>query len=261
MAEHVDWDPRRYLRFSRERALPSYDLVAKIEVERPRDVLDLGCGPGNSARAILERWPEARLTGVDSSDAMIRGARETLPTHRWEVREASSLDFGREFDVVFSNAALQWIPRHETLLPGLLSYLREGGVLAMQLPRYDCMPVCGLVDEVYRSVTGDSSFSYETIFTFHEPAFYDDLLRPRGERFALWETTYFHLMSSHDEIWEMLASTGLPPYFERLPDSGLRSEFERGVREGLRRVYPTQSDGAVLFPFRRLFFTVMPKAT
>ena len=256
-----DWNPHLYLQFSAERSAPSVDLTAKIAISAPKAILDVGCGPGNSASVLLSRWPETKITGIDSSPAMIVQAEELHPAHVWRIQDAGDLRGSGRYDLVFSNAALQWMPSHETLLPALAGLVNKGGALAAQVPRYDQMPVSSLIDQLFHSMPGvDLRFGRDSAFTFHDPAFYDNLLRPLGGHFAVWETTYFHRLGSHAAIVKMLGSTGLRPYIERLPE-GNHEEFERRLLAALPDLYPSQKDGAVLFPFRRLFFVWYPEVT
>ncbi len=256
-----DWNPRLYLQFSSERSAPSVDLTAKIALESPQTVLDVGCGPGNSACVLLSRWPESRITGIDTSPAMIEQAKALHPAHRWVVDDAGKLTDDQRYDLVFSNAALQWIPSHEILIPALAQRVKEDGALAVQIPRYDAMPVSSLVDRAFQSLPGvDRGFTWESFFTFHDPLFYDNLLRSLGGHFTVWETTYFHRLATHQAILEMLSSTGLRPYFAKLESAAVQQEFEKSIVKALPESYPFQNDGAVLFPFRRLFFLWTPKS-
>jgi trans-aconitate 2-methyltransferase len=128
------WDAGRYLRFADERTQPCRDLVARIPLAAPRRVIDLGCGPGNSTAVLEARWPEADLIGLDSSATMVARAREDFPDREWIHGDINSWQADEPFDVVFSNAALQWVPNHHELLPRLHGQLAEGGVLAVQVP-------------------------------------------------------------------------------------------------------------------------------
>src|SRR5579872_4410983 len=114
-----NWDADQYLRFAEERTRPCRDLVARIEVATPRQVIDLGCGPGNSTQVLADRWPDAQLTGLDSSAEMIEAACGAAPARKWVIGDIASWNAGANspFDVVFSNAALQWVSDHATIYP------------------------------------------------------------------------------------------------------------------------------------------------
>ncbi|HQT92825.1 MAG TPA: methyltransferase domain-containing protein, partial [Candidatus Kryptobacter bacterium] len=137
----LDWNPDQYLKFAGERTQPSIDLASKIRVEEPGTVIDIGCGPGNSTQILRSRWPNARLTGLDSSNEMIERAKSDFPDMGWINGDAATFDFNEEYGVVFSNAALQWMQNHETLIPRLYRIVKPGGALAVQVPADQDSPV------------------------------------------------------------------------------------------------------------------------
>ena len=130
------WNADQYLQFAEERTRPCRDLVARIALEHPRRIIDLGCGPGNSTRVIAARWPDARIAGLDSSPAMIEKARTECPSCDWIADDIERWTGGADepYDLVFSNAALQWVPDHPRLFPKLLQRVAAGGALAVQMP-------------------------------------------------------------------------------------------------------------------------------
>jgi trans-aconitate 2-methyltransferase len=129
-----NWNPDQYLKFANERTQPSIDLAARINVENPKSIIDIGCGPGNSTRVLRQRWPESRISGLDSSVEMIKKAKEDFPELEWITADASTFKFDKKYDIVFSNAALQWMPAHELLLRRLMEILNANGALAVQVP-------------------------------------------------------------------------------------------------------------------------------
>jgi trans-aconitate 2-methyltransferase len=250
-----DWDPASYLRFEAERTRPSFDLASRIELAEPRELIDLGCGPGNSTRALRERWPRARILGLDSSRAMIDEARRGFPEGEWIVADAAALDEREAYDLVFSNAALQWMPDHEALIPRLFSALRGGGALAAQIPLFTAMPLCAAIDSVARSPRWRAATAgCASLFTYHDAGFYYDLLAPLASRLELWETWYWHVLPSHRALLDFIRSTGLKPYLEAIPEAEARAKFEGEVLAESAKAYPARADGHVLFPFDRLFF-------
>src|SRR5262245_46117903 len=104
----MKWDPEQYLHFAEERTRPCQELAARVAIRSPRRVIDLGCGPGNSTQVLAERWPEADLTGLDSSADMIAAARKNAPARRWVVSNIATwaASAAERYDLVFSNAAL-----------------------------------------------------------------------------------------------------------------------------------------------------------
>src|SRR5260370_3674917 len=130
------WSAGQYLKFSEERTRTCRDLAARILVAPVRRVIDLGCGPGNSTEVLAGIWPEAEITGLDNSAEMIEDARRNHPNWHWIAADVStwaskSTD---QFDVICSNAALQWVEEHDVIYPRLLSRVAAGGALAVQLP-------------------------------------------------------------------------------------------------------------------------------
>ncbi len=108
--EMPTWDANQYLRFAEERTRPCRDLLARIPLTQPRRVIDLGCGPGNSTAVLAARWPQAEIAGLDSSPAMVARASGDFPQFEWIEGDVSAWQSDEPFDVVFSNAALQWVP-------------------------------------------------------------------------------------------------------------------------------------------------------
>jgi trans-aconitate 2-methyltransferase len=244
------WNPQQYLKFAEERSRPCRDLAARVEVAAPRRIIDLGCGPGNSAAILAGRWPEAAITGLDSSEAMLDAARAAAPQHEWRVGHipAWAAESGERFDVVFSNAALQWVGDHGELFPQLMARVAEGGALAAQAPGNYASPQHQMLREI-----GKRANLRVREWHMHDLDFYYDTLAPLTSRLDLWATEYLQVMPDVLSIVEWYKGTGLRPYLDALPDSVERERFLVEYLEGLRRIYQPRANGAVLFPFRRIF--------
>jgi len=248
------WDPDSYLKFQDERTQPSIDLVSRIDLVSPERIIDIGCGPGNSTMALRRRWPLSRIIGLDSSPEMIARAKETYPRENWLLADAAEWECAERFDVVFSNATLQWIPNHESLIRKLWDRVDADGALAVQVPANTDSPLYQAVSTVSRRTEWQERLSgCGELLTFHDPAFYYDLLSTASRRISIWQTTYFHVMANHQGLIDWYASTGMRPYLERLADDGQRHSFREYVREEIRDRFPLRKDGKILFPFRRLF--------
>ena len=247
------WDPGQYLKFNEERTRASRDLCARILLDAPARVLDLGCGPGNSTAVLRERWPGAALTGLDSSPEMLARARATGPAAYWLLADVASWEPEATYDVVFSNAMVQWLPDPGAQVPRFQAWAAPGGCLAVQVP-------CGnRMRELIQEVAADKRWraalaGVATWRALHEPAYYYDLLAPRAARVDLWSTTYQHVMESHEALVEWYAGTGMRPYLDALPDPADQAAFRDEVLRACREAYPRAADGKVLLAFPRLFF-------
>jgi trans-aconitate 2-methyltransferase len=250
-----DWNPELYLRFGGERTRPAVDLIARIKVQAPRTIIDIGCGPGNSTQALAARFPGARLTGLDSSPAMLAKARADHPQHEWLLADAGGFESERRFDIVFSNAAIQWMPDHPRLLARMAALASPGGALAVQTPMFHDMPIRQAITRTAERPRWRRAMNgCDALFTFHPHGFYYDQLSGRAATIDLWETSYVHVMASLRALVEWMSATGLRPYLDRLPEAADQQAFAADLLEELGQDYQARADGKVLFPFRRLFF-------
>lgn len=250
-----DWNPALYRQFGSERERPIHDLLARIPLESPRRIVDLGCGAGASTALLQRRWPEAQILGLDSSPAMLARARESLTSPAFAEADIGSWEADRPFDLVFSNAALQWLGAHEVLFPRLMTAVAPGGVLAVQMPRNFDAPSHRLMAEAAAAgqwrdrLAGVAASRTNPVGA---PEQYARLLAPLARRYEIWETTYLLHLEGENPIVEWTRATGLRPYLEALqePDrAGFLAEYGRRIAAA----YPKEPDGATLFPFRRLF--------
>lgn len=249
-----DWNPDLYLKFGKERIQPSIDLVSRIELNDPSTIIDIGCGPGNSTQILYQRWPNSRILGIDNSEAMIKKAKQEYPSQKWKLVDAEKDIISGRYDIVFSNATIQWIPNHSDLFNRLKNNLTERGVLAIQLPLFFNMPLGRSIAQISKDKRWSNlTESVNDLFTIHNSSEYYDMLFEVFSSFEIWETNYIHIMDSHTAILEMIRSTGLRPYLDRLESDHDKKEFEVRVLEDIKDDYKAQRDGKVLFPFKRLF--------
>ena len=250
----TSWDPGEYMRFGDERTRPSVDLAARIAVESPANVIDLGCGPGNSTRVLRARWPLAHIVGLDSSADMIEAARAEAPDQEWLLAGIEDWVATEAFDVVFSNAALQWVPDHRALVGRLFAGVACGGALAFQIPSATFAAVQTLI----RGVALDGPWALRMAgplgeLTMEAPGVYYDHLAPLARSLDIWETEYFHVMDSAPAIVDWIASTGLRPFLAALQSDDETRDFLDELRSRVASTYPARCDGRVLFPFKRTF--------
>ncbi len=250
------WDANLYLKFGDERTQPAIDLVSRVNLANPESVIDIGCGPGNSTAVLRARWPRARVAGLDSSAEMIAAARAGQPEQEWILADASSWQesASASYDLVFSNAALQWLPDHGRLVPGLFARGKPGGALAFQMPARAYSRIHQLILEV-----ADEPEWIERMgaarqgFTLERPGYYYDLLSGAASRLDIWETEYCHVMPDRDAIIQWVSGTAVRPFLDALDSETERQRFIVRLSARVEQAYPLQQDGLVLFPFRRLF--------
>ena len=246
------WDPERYLTYADERGRPFVELVARIGAATPESVVDLGCGPGNLTALLRDRWPAARITGLDSSPEMIEKAQSADPAIAFEVADLRVWAAEAEpVDVLVSNATLQWIPGHLGLLPQLVDRVRPGGWLAFQVPGNFGEPS----NTIRRDLAAEQPYAAHTgeiaVPSSHDPAVYLEALADLGCSVDVWETTYLHVLTGPDPVFTWVSGTGARPTLQALPDD-LRPAFEEEFKRRLRAAYPERG-GRVVLPFRRVF--------
>jgi trans-aconitate 2-methyltransferase len=169
--------------------------------------------------------------------------------------DANNIDIDEQFDIVFSNATIQWLPNHEILLKKLKKLVSEQGLLAVQLPLFWDMPLGKSISQISRNEHW-KTFTSEVseLFTIHNSSFYYDQLSKLFSSVEIWETDYIHILDSQLSILAMIRSTGLKPFLEKLENDYDKISFESEVFNTIRKEYPFQKNGKVLFPFKRLFF-------
>jgi trans-aconitate 2-methyltransferase len=248
------WDPAQYRRFGDERARPFFELVGRVGAEHPRFVADLGCGPGELTATLADRWPGARVVGVDSSAAMIEAAREGRSPGRlsFELGDVAEWEPDAPADVLVANAVLQWLPRPLDVLARWAGLLAAGGWLAVQAPGNFDQPGHAIMRELaasprWRPLLGDVVLNRQA----DDPAVYLDRLAAAGCRVDAWETTYLHVLPGGNPVLEWYKGTGLRPVLDAL-DPGLAEEFTAQYGARVSAAYPARPYGTVL-PFRRVF--------
>ena len=252
------WDPKTYLAFGAERTRPAADLLARVPLVVAKRVADLGCGPGNSTALLRARFPDAEIDGIDVSPEMLRDASKAGIDARFIEADIAAWTPDAPYDVIYSNAALQWLGTHETLLPRLLSFVAPGGVLAVQVPR-NFEERCHVL---IREAVADPRWAQQMKdvrdwWNVLAPEAYYDLLAP-GAAIGMWETRYFHILEGKDPVFHWNRGTGLRPFAAAL-ESPLKEEFLEHYRKLLEAAYPPQADGKIIHPFLRLFFVALKK--
>jgi trans-aconitate 2-methyltransferase len=253
------WDAGQYLRFADDRTRPALELLARLDLAGPRRIVDLGCGPGNSTALLRERWPDAAVTGLDSSADMLEAARRDYPGIEFVPGDISSWSPREPAGLVFSNAALQWVGDHARLLPRLLTAVAAGGALAVQMPRNHDFATHALMRRVAaEGPWRDRLAGARDPSPVQPPEFYYDCLAPLCRRMVLWETNYIQVMDGVPAIIAWLHGTGLRPFLARLDPDEQRQFLDRYAAL-LAEAFPPRADGKVLLPYPRLFFIAIPR--
>ncbi len=253
----MSWNPQQYSRFAGQRLRPALDLIARVPLEHPQSVVDLGCGTGNVTRILRNRWPRARITGVDGSTQMLAEARKEEADIVWEQSELGTWRPAEKYEVVFSNAALHWLDDHPALFARLAGHIASGGVLAVQMPRNFGAPSHTLMHELATSQPWrDALARVLRPVPVLDPAAYYGLLAPRARFLDIWETEYLQILEGENPVAEWTKGTWLAPLLAALAP-GPRAAFEAEYRRCVAQAYPRQADGKTLFPFRRLFIVAV----
>ena len=251
------WDSEKYLKFEKERTQPAIDLVRRVEGRNVVTVLDVGCGPGNSSAVVKSIFPDADILGIDFSADMIERAKKDHADIRFEQWDADvfTQEANQKFDLIFSNACLQWLPNQYKTITNLYELLNEDGMMAVQIPCNFDEPIHHLINKVVTSDKWKKVIKQQRDYEMGRVEDYYDVLSGLSDKFDIWTTTYHHVLPSHEAIWTWYEGTGLRPYLSQI-DESMKDEFKKDIMEEIRVNYPLQKNNKVIFDFPRLFFVV-----
>jgi trans-aconitate 2-methyltransferase len=252
LATVTTWEPQTYLRYADIRFRAGLDLIARIPKSQYPTIYDLGCGTGHLTRILADNFSNSQVRGIDSSPEMLAEARREFPTIRWQRADITTWRPPAPADLIYSNAALHWVPDHQSLLPSLLRHLRPGGILAVQVPRHFESPShLGLKELVMQS---DWRAKLEPLLLAPTPSpeAYWRWLSPHDRNLDLWETIYLQVLDGEDPVVNFMRGTALRPFLSVLSESDA-VKFISAFAERMASAYPPQANGQTLFPFRRLF--------
>jgi trans-aconitate 2-methyltransferase len=247
------WDPELYGRFADQRSRPFHELVARVGATAPATVVDLGCGDGSLTATLADRWPAASVLGIDSSEEMLASA-AARKTERLSFTLARIQDWRptAPIDVLVSNAALQWVPEHMSLLPRFVSALAPSGWLAIQVPGNFEAPSHALLRTLCKSARWSDRLGAAGRWpSTPSPREYVRELAGLGCAVDAWETTYAQVLHGADAVLMWMRGTALRPVYARL-SAEEAAEFDVELGRLLRGAYPPEPYGTVL-PFRRVF--------
>jgi trans-aconitate 2-methyltransferase len=252
----MPWNPDKYHQFQTQRSAPFDDLLELVEMRPGLQVVDLGCGTGELTRRLADSLPGSDVLGLDASPQMLERTQEyTRPGLRFELGNQTEL--GGTWDLIISNAALQWSENHEELIPYLFNCLKPGGQIAVQVPsnhnstaHLTILEVAGR--EPFVSALGGWTRQSPvlSIETYAELLF-----REEAHEIIVFEKVYPHVLENSDAIADWISGTALLPYFERLGD--YKDKFVDEIRRELSIKFP---DEPVFYPFRRTFYSASKAA-
>ena len=252
----MPWNPDKYQQFKNQRSAPFFDLLKLVDVRPGMRVVDLGCGTGELTRRMADTLPNCDVLGLDASPQMLERTQEfARPGLRFELGNQTEL--GGEWDLIISNAALQWSEDHEKLIPDLYQHLALDGQVAVQVPSNHN----STAHLTILKVAGREPFvSALNGWTRQSPvlpieAYAELLFRGEAQEIVVFEKVYPHVLENADAIVEWISGTALLPYFERL--GNLKEDFIDAIRQEMRVAMPGEP---VFYPFRRTFFSARKAA-
>ena len=248
----MSWNPELYHKYQKERFAPFQDLMKLIVVREGISAVDLGCGTGELTQMVSDMLPGSQMLGMDSSSNMLD---KTLSLQRpglsFELGSIEKVD--GQWDLIFSNAAIQWVDNHSELIPKLASQLKPGGQIAVQMPANHNHPTQRLMADVaeqdpYLGALGVWKRQW-SVLSIREYA--ELLYQCGGQDIVVFEKIYPHVLPDVDAVVEWLSGTAMIPYMERLPKE-LHNRFIDDYRKRLRDLY---TEVPVFFPYQRIFFS------
>lgn len=254
----MPWNPEQYHKFQSQRSAPFYDLLKLVEIHPNLKVIDLGCGTGELTRELADSLPNSDVTGLDSSPQMLDAARAAAHQSenlRFEQGDQSALT--GNWDLIFSNAALQWSENHVALIPHLFSKLNAGGQICVQVPSNHNHISHLLIretakEEPFRTILNN----FERIAPVLSIDEYTRILFEQGaEDIVVFEKVYPHVLENSDAIVEWISGTALVPYFEKLGRH--KNDFLNVLSAKMRKALP---ESPILYPFRRTLFSAKKPA-
>jgi len=248
----TSWNPEEYLQFADERTRPASDLLNNIPLSSPSRVIDLGCGTGNSTALLAARWPAAHLDALDSSDAMLTEARQSGVSANWMLADLATWNPDATYDVIFSNAAFQWLPDQDKLLPRLMSFVSPKGTFAFQVPSNFNAPSHTILDDLAEETAWKGKLKSVRRIQQSSASGYYDIMKPHASSVTIWETEYLQVLAGEDAVYRWVSGTSLRPFINVL-NSEEREQFIAAYKTKMNIAYPRRSDGTTLFPFQRIF--------
>lgn len=249
------WNPEVYDQFKEERSAPFFDLLKLVESRTGISVIDLGCGTGELTSRLLDYLEDSKVLGIDSSEEMLEKAVQ-FGTSRLTFEKRSieeQLHIGDTYDLIISNAAIQWCRNHKELFPRIISKIKEGGQLAVQIPSNHEYVVHQLLRKIaatepYKTAYNSWEREY-TVLTIEEYA--RILFDNKGREITVYEKVFPHVLEDAEAVFTWASGTAMLPYIEKLPED-LKEQFKKDYKQELRNIFP---GSPVFYPFKRTFIS------
>ena len=260
MTSKTDWNASQYLKFGDERTIPVRDLLSKVPLVSPKVIIDLGCGPGNSTAVLAERYPDANITGFDTSPDMLAKAKKALPNVNFEQADVITYKPDNSADLLFSNAVFQWLAPDQRIstMVRLLRNAASGSVLALQVPDNRYEPSHESMRQAARMEQTEVGLDDSNALNFALPSPEElyNALTPLCTKLDIWRTVYGHVLPNHEAVIEWVKATGLKPFIDPLSDAKREAYLKRYL-DLIRQYYEPLSDGKVMLRYPRLFMVAV----
>lgn len=247
----MPWNPDQYHKFQATRSAPFEDVAALITVRDHMRVVDLGCGTGELTAKLADKFPNSQVLGIDNSPQMLERAQQYKRSGlEFKLGDIAD-DLTDQWDLIFSHAALHWIPDHPNLIPRFLAKVAPGGQIAVQMPSNfnhiaQRLVVDIALEEPFRTAL-NSFVRYSPVLPIDD---YAEMLFAGGfSSITVFEKIYPQVLENSDGVVEFTKGSVLVPYLERLGDQS--DAFMETYRQRLRQHMP---DSPVFYSFRRIIF-------
>lgn len=258
----ADWSASQYLKFGDERTIPVRDLLAKVPLTSPKVIVDLGCGPGNSTAVLAERYPDAKITGIDTSPDMLAKARSTLPDKTFEQGDLMTYKPDSSVNLLFSNAVFHWLAPDQriSIMERLIQNSPSGSVLALQVPDNRYEPSHTSMREAARLEQSEAGLENSNALNYAFPSAEDlyNSLSPLCSKLDIWRTVYSHVLPNHEAVVEWVKATGLKPFIDPLSETKREAYLKRYLGL-LKESYEPLHDGKVMLRYPRLFMVAVKR--
>ena len=248
----MPWNPETYNHFKNIRYQPFFDLTEFISPQNIKTAIDIGCGTGEQTHILSQKFDNANFIGIDSSAEMLAKSKQ-FKTEKLDFKFASVEEFiqyNQKFDLIFSNAALQWSDNHEELFPKLISHLTENGQFAVQMP----MQAHNVLNIILLELVQEKPYSEFLNGWKREPTMlsideYAQIMFDGGLKdIQIIQKVYPIIADDAGKLFDFISGSALIPYMERLSEK----QSEIFIGEFKKRIEKTFSKFPAIYSFKRL---------